>query len=192
MTPSRSSVPAFEPPELGGDPRAGPALAAALGDRLLERPERPHDPLAIGGATEPLALGEELTQRAMAPLAVAAPTGRHLVLDPTRATLDAGHEMFRRRHHETVVEIPGAPHAGRTVTFEDDLHAPAPVGLPRRFGTGRQLTPACPRCHVVSPAHGDRSPPDRAGPIAPDDLEARRTTAPSERARDALPSCPGT
>ena len=63
----------------------------------------------------------------MPTLAVAAPAGRYLVLDPARTALDARHDVLGGRRVEPIVEHTTAPDAGPPVAHEDPLHAAAPV-----------------------------------------------------------------
>lgn len=114
---------------MGGHVGPGAALAAAPGDRCVERPECSDDGGEVRLPTPSLALVEPVARRAMAAFSVAAPARRQLVLDPARTALDAGHEVFGGRGDESDLERPSAPHALGAVAFEDPLHPLAAVQL---------------------------------------------------------------
>ena len=59
----------------------------------------------------------------MAAFTVAACACRHLVLDPRRSALDAGHDVLGRGSHQFGVDRSAAPHAFGAVPFEDDLES---------------------------------------------------------------------
>lgn len=65
----------------------------------------------------------------MPAFAVAAATGRQLVLDPARAALDARHQVLGGRGDEADLERAPAPHALGSVAFEDAFHPVAPAQL---------------------------------------------------------------
>ena len=58
----------------------------------------------------------------MSPLTVAPATGRHLVLHPTRAALDAGHDVLGGGFDQSGRNRSTTPDAGGTVTLEDRFH----------------------------------------------------------------------
>ena len=112
---------AAEAAELAADVGTGPALTAVDGDPGLERLEDTDQPDPVDRPPLHLALVGPLDQVAMAPAAVAAGAGGHLVLEPRRAALEPGHDVFGRRFDQVGVDLPATPHAARPVTLEDQL-----------------------------------------------------------------------
>ena len=65
----------------------------------------------------------------MAPFVVASLAGGDFVLNPARATLNAGHKMLRGGWVQGVTKWRGAPDAIGAITLKNKGHALAPVEL---------------------------------------------------------------
>jgi len=63
----------------------------------------------------------------MPTLPVTTSTGGHFVLQPGRATFDAGNEMFGRCGDEAYFEFSAAPNTVSAVALENYLHPLSPV-----------------------------------------------------------------
>ena len=80
---------------------------------------------AIGFEPAAFKLVDPVRRCAVAALAIAAGTGRHLVLEPRRPALDAGHEVFGGGEHFVGVDLSLAPHTTSSITLEDESHSGA-------------------------------------------------------------------
>tara|TARA_B100000085_G_scaffold280984_1_gene306822 strand:- start:261 stop:482 length:222 start_codon:yes stop_codon:yes gene_type:complete len=66
----------------------------------------------------------------MATFVVASLAGGDFIFDPTWATFNARHEMFRCRYDEVVVEGATTPHTVVAISFQNHRHPFASVRLP--------------------------------------------------------------
>jgi hypothetical protein len=105
-------------------------LATAGCDRSLQRFKRSNNSLHIGLTGEALTLISELAKSAMTAFVIASLAGSNLVLNPTRATLDARNEVFCGWNDVAIIEWSAAPDTVVTVTPKNDCHSLAAVWLP--------------------------------------------------------------
>jgi len=114
---------ARHPSKLRTQVRPTSSLTAAFRDRCLEQTKHRHDSISVRFPTQTFALIGPLGRGAMSTSAVAPLARRHLVLEPTRSTLDSRYDVLGRRRHQRSVECTPTPHAAVTIAFEVHLHA---------------------------------------------------------------------